>query len=153
MNEWITEAELRQVMETVLENYLKPRLVQEGVDPESGWLKTLGCEAGRDRVSITGADYAHFLEGEQTPGKMLPTAQLIEWTIDRFGVNRRQAKNIAFAIAHKIKEEGTEARQKGDVNIEEILASTELAEQINRPVREIIQKRVVDKVRRIMDLR
>jgi hypothetical protein len=54
-----------------------------------------------------GSVYGDPAERGRRPGKMPPSSVLVRWVELKLGVDEKEAKSIAFAIALKIKKKGT----------------------------------------------
>ncbi len=52
------------------------------------------------------APYAEAVEYGRSPGTMPPVDALVKWVERKLGVNPKEAKSVAFAIAKNIKERG-----------------------------------------------
>ena len=97
-----------KTMQGVIDNYLKPKFIDLGMDATGKWLESLEARAVNGNGEIWGMDYTYWLAHGRKPGKMPPINALIPWVNAKFGVGGREAIGIAWAVATKIKNEGTE---------------------------------------------
>lgn len=65
-------------------------------------------EHGKDFVRSIGIFYLEFLDTGRAPGSFPPITPLENWARTKFGVDEKEATSIAFAVATKIKNLGTE---------------------------------------------
>lgn len=80
--------------------------------------RSLRVEYGKDFVRSIGIFYLEFLDTGRGPGKFPPISPLIDWAKVKFGANEEEAKQIAFAVSHKIKKLGTEIFRNNKKGIE-----------------------------------
>lgn len=97
-----------KTMQGVIDNYLKPKFISLGMNATGKWLESLEARAVNGNGEIWGFDYTYWLAHGRKPGKMPPVSALIPWVNAKFGVGGREAIVIAWAVATKIKNEGTE---------------------------------------------
>ncbi len=97
-----------KTMQGVIDNFLKPKFISLGMNATGKWLESLEARAVNGNGEIWGMDYTYWLAHGRKPGKMPPINALIPWVNAKFGVGGREAIGIAWAVATKIKNEGTE---------------------------------------------
>lgn len=96
-------------------------------------------------IEIWGVDYSHFAVSGRGSGKQPPVKELQKWVQSKFGYGADKAKQVAFAIANKIKKEGTERHSK-HLNLIEILESQEVKNYITNEVTKIINKKLQERL-------
>lgn len=74
-------------------------------------------------VVYVGSDlpYAPVIERGREPGKAPPHEPIKQWVMKKLGKSDYEADKIAWAIVHKIKNEGTRARYFMRISIEEFI--------------------------------
>lgn len=119
----ISDDVIIQTMQGVIDNFLIPKFISLGMNATGSWINALQPRAVNGNGEIWGMDYTYWLVNGRKPGKMPPIAPLITWVNAKFGIGGPESKGIAFAIAQKIKNEGTEYYPDG----------TDLIEVLNSP--------------------
>lgn len=112
-----------QTMQGVIDLFLKPKFISLGMNATGKWLNSLEARAVNGNGEIWGMDYTYFLVNGRKPGKMPPVSALLPWVNAKFGIGGKEAISIAFAVATKIKNEGTSYYPEG----------TDLIEVLNSP--------------------
>jgi hypothetical protein len=114
-----------QTMQGVIDNFLKPKFIQLGMNATGKWLESLEAKAVNGNGEIWGMDYTYWLANGRKPGKMPPVSALIPWVNAKFGIGGKEAVGIAWAVATKIKNEGTSYYPEG-TDLLEVLNSDEV---------------------------
>jgi len=104
----IPEEEIIKTMQGVIDNFLIPKFISLGMNATGSWINALEPRSNNGNGEIWGMDYTYWLQHGRKSGKAPPIAPLITWVNAKFGIGGPEAKGIAFAIAQKIKNEGTE---------------------------------------------
>lgn len=118
-----------QTMQGVIENFFKPKFISLGMNASGSWLNSLQARSDNGNGEIWGMDYTYFLANGRKPGTAPPVSALIPWVTAKFGVGGNEARGIAFAVAEKIKKEGTEYYPNG-TDLLEVLNSPEVLNYI-----------------------
>lgn len=106
---------------------LKKKHEDLGQKATGDWENSLGSEVNGNSGMIMGYDYAKYLvEGRPPSSKLPPIQPLVRWATAKFRVSGKQAENIAWAVAKKIKQEGTTWHKKGGSDLLEYLESEEI---------------------------
>lgn len=113
-----------QTMQGVIDLFLKPKFISLGMNATGKWLNSLEARAVNGNGEIWGMDYTYFLVNGRKPGKMPPVSALLPWVNAKFGIGGKEAISIAFAVATKIKNEGTNYYPEG-TDLIEVLNSQE----------------------------
>jgi hypothetical protein len=87
---------------------IKDALDSKNISNTGEAARSLYVDWGENWVKSIGIFYLEFLDTGRGPGKFPPIAQLIKWAQSKFGVDEVEAKSIAFAVARKIADLGTE---------------------------------------------
>lgn len=112
-----------QTMQGVIDLFLKPKFISLGMNATGQWLSSLEARAVNSNGEIWGMDYTYWLANGRKPGTAPPISALLPWVTAKFGIGGNEAKGIAFAVANKIKAEGTNYYPEG----------TDLLEVLNSP--------------------
>lgn len=118
-----------QTMQGVIDNFLKPKFISLGMNASGSWLNSLQARYENGNGAIYGMDYTYWLANGRKPGTSPPVSALIPWVTAKFGVGGNEARGIAFAVANKIKKEGTKYYPNG-TDLLEVLNSTEVLNYI-----------------------
>lgn len=116
-------------MQGVIDLFLKPKFNELGMSASGQWLDSLEARVVNGVGEIWGMDYTYWLANGRKPGKAPPIAPLISWVNAKFGIGGNEAKSIAFAVAAKIKKEGTNYYPEG-TDLLEVLNSKEVLDYI-----------------------
>jgi len=125
----IPEEIIIQTMQGVIDNFLKPKFIELGMNATGKWLESLEAKAVNGNGEIWGMDYTYWLANGRKPGKLPPINALIPWVNAKFGVGGKEAVSIAWAVATKIKNEGTNYYPDG-TDLLEVLYSQEVRRYI-----------------------
>lgn len=118
-----------KTMQGVIDNYLKPKFISLGMNASGKWLESLEARAVNGNGAIYGFDYTYWLAHGRKPGTMPPVSALIPWVNAKFGIGGKEAIGIAWAVATKIKNEGTEYYPDG-TDLLEVLYSQEVKKYV-----------------------
>lgn len=116
-------------MQGVIDNFLKPRFIELGMNATGQWIDSLIPMVVNGNGEIWGMDYTYWLANGRKPGTAPPISALLPWVTAKFGVGGNEAKGIAFAVAQKIKNEGTRFYPEG-TDLLTILESQEVIDYI-----------------------
>lgn len=138
-------------MRGVIDNFLKPKFISLGMNATGKWLESLEARVNNGSGEIWGMDYTYWLANGRKPGTAPPISALEPWVTAKFGIGGAQARSIAFAVANKIKNEGTEYYPEG-TDLLSILQSQEvlnyvysqLQEGVNIEINKILIKQLND---------
>lgn len=122
-------------MQGVIDNFLKPKFISLGMNATGSWLNALEARSVNGNGEIWGMDYTYWLANGRKPGTAPPVSALIPWINAKFGIGGNEARSIAFAIATKIKKEGTNYYPEG-TDLLEVLNSPEVINYIYSKFRE-----------------
>jgi len=125
----IPDETIIQTMQGVINLFLIPKFVSLGMNATGAWINALEPRIENGNGAIYGFDYTYFLANGRKPGKAPPIAPLISWVNAKFGIGGAEARGIAFAIAQKIKKEGTDYYPEG-TDLLEVLNSKEVLDYI-----------------------
>ena len=119
----------------VIDLFLKPKFISLGMNATGQWLNSLEARAVNGNGEIWGMDYTYWLVNGRKGGTAPPIAPLITWVNAKFGIGGNEAKSIAFAVAAKIKKEGTNYYPEG-TDLLEVLNSKEVLDYIYSQLQE-----------------
>lgn len=131
----IPEELIIETMQGVIDNFLKPKFISLGMNATGKWLDSLESRTVNGNGEIWGMDYTYWLANGRKGGTAPPVSALIPWVNAKFGVGGSQAKSIAFAVASKIKNEGTRFYPEG-TDLLEVLQSKEVSEYIYSKIKQ-----------------
>lgn len=117
------------VLQGVIDNFMKPRFIELGMSATGEWLNTIHPRVIDGIGYIYGMDYTYFLANGRAPGRRPPVSALLPWVNAKFGIGGQEALSIAFAVATKIANEGTRFYPEG-TDLLEILNSNEVKQYI-----------------------
>lgn len=116
-------------MQGVIDLFLKPKFTSLGMNATGKWLNSLEARAVNGNGEIWGMDYTYWLVNGRKGGTAPPISALLPWVTAKFGIGGNEAKSIAFAVAAKIKKEGTNYYPEG-TDLLEVLNSKEVLDYI-----------------------
>lgn len=131
----ISDELIVETMQGVIDNFLKPKFISLGMNATGKWLESLKAKAVDGNGEIWGMDYTYWLANGRSPGAMPPVESLIPWVNAKLGISGKEAVSVAWAVAIKIKNEGTRYHPKG-TDLLEILESKEVLDYIYSKVSE-----------------
>lgn len=106
LEEYILDTIADYIFQQSQENLIKNGSSDTGFLLRSGIVERNG--KGSRKIKYD-AEYADFVE-YGTPPHMPPVKSLVGWAKRKLGLNEEEAQKVAWAIAIKIKQEGTEAQ-------------------------------------------
>lgn len=124
-----------ETMQGVIDNFLKPKFIELGMNATGQWLNSLEARSINGNGEIWGMDYTYWLANGRRPGTGPAVSALMPWVTAKFGIGGNEARSIAFAVAQKIKNEGTEYYPDG-TDLLNVLYSKEVANYIYSQLRE-----------------
>lgn len=125
----ISDELILSTMQGVIDNFLKPRFIELGMNATGQWIDSLIPMVVNGNGEIWGMDYTYWLANGRKPGTAPPVSALLPWVTAKFGISGNEAKGIAFAVAKKIKNEGTRFYPEG-TDLLTILESQEVIDYI-----------------------
>lgn len=147
----IPDETIIQTMQGVIDLFLIPKFVSLGMNATGQWVNSLEPRVVNGVGEIWGMDYTYWLANGRKPGTAPPVSALMPWVTAKFGVGGNEARGIAFAVATKIKKEGTDYYPEGTdllevLNSNEVrqYVSTELAPFISAEINKILIKKIKD---------
>jgi len=121
----IPNEKIIEVMQGVIDNYLKPRFIELGMSASGEWLSSLEARSNNGNGEIWGRDYTYYLVNGRAGGSRPPITPLVNWVGNKLGIYGKEGLSVAFAVAKKIEKEGTDYYPDG-TDLLEILESTEV---------------------------
>lgn len=136
----IEEAEIERVISEVINLFLIPKFRELGMPATGEWEENIHARGNE----IWGRQYTEQLVNGREPGTMPPVEAIQRWALAKFG---NGDINVAWAIATKIKQEGTSWYPNGS-DLLEVLESQEVADYISSQIRDIIILQVTTQFQR-----
>lgn len=138
-------------MQGVIDNFLIPKFNELGMNASGQWINSLMPMVSNGNGEIWGMDYTYWLANGRKPGTAPPVSALIPWVTAKLGVGGSQARSVAFAVAQKIKNEGTEYYPNG-TDLLTVLESKEVKDYIysrfgqgiTAQINELLKKQIND---------
>lgn len=130
---------LIETMEKVLRNFILPAY-ESKAKATGNWGEALEVILGSEpnSVEVWGADYSMFTEVGRREGKQPPTPNLIRWVEAKFGYSGDKAVSVAWAVANKIKNKGTDTNQNPH-NLISLLHSDEVENYIIHELSDVVR--------------
>lgn len=125
----IPDSKITEVMQGVIDNFLKPRFIALGMNATGKWLEALQPYAENGIGYIKGMDYTYYLANGRAGGTMPPIAPLQAWVGAKLGKYGSEGLSIAWAVAKKIEREGTDYYPEG-TDLVDILNSKEVLDYV-----------------------
>ena len=115
--DYISDTDVERILRELIDLFLIPRFEALGMNATGQWKDNLEVRGN----SIYGRDYTNQLVYGRAPGKFAPIAPLIKWVEVKLGLTGRQGVGVAYAINHKLKNEGSNYYQQGGTTLLEVL--------------------------------
>lgn len=125
----IADENIIEVMQGVIDNFLKPKFIELGMNASGEWLSSLEARAIEGRGEIWGRDYTYYLVNGRAGGKRPPITPLVSWVGNKLGIYGKEGLSVAFAVAKKIEKEGTDYYPDG-TDLLEVLESREVTQYV-----------------------
>lgn len=136
---FVPEEKIREVIQGVVDNFLKPKFIELGMNASGTWLNSIEVRTSINRGEIWGMDYTYYLAEGRKPGKRPPIQPLIQWAGFKLGLSGQQAVSAAFAIANKIAKDGTKYYPNG-TDLLSVLQSKEVNDYIIKEIGDYIRQ-------------
>ena len=136
--EFLDDTQKERILNDVIELFLVPHFLALGMDASGEWRTSL--EAKGD--TIRGRPYTAQLVNGRRPGTYAPIEALKQWAMIKLGLDDKQALGAAFAINHKLKNEGSSYYRNGGTDLLEVLQRPEVLKFISENAQQIIQEQV-----------
>lgn len=147
-NIYITEKEIEEVLDKALTLFLIPRFQELGMNATGEWIDSLNTTSSVNKGVIRGRDYTEQLVKGRKGGTMPPVSNLIAWVGAKWGLRGREAERAAWAVAQKIKNEGTTWYQKGGSNLLEVFEEPRVVEFITEQIGSVIKYNATEQLKR-----
>lgn len=106
--------------------------IELGMPASGNWERSLVVDVQRLKATITGAPYTEQLVNGREPGKFPPIAAIRQWILDKpipF-LGKIKLSSLAFLIARKIANEGTNYFKQGGTDLVEAVITPERIQSI-----------------------
>jgi len=152
--EFITESEMEQIGQEVLEKFIIPSYDAKGHNASGELRNSFRVRSEPGKVIFSGFDYAQYLIIGRRPNKDQSPEAITNWA-RWFGKNVFDpwvsAKGLSlnpYAVAYKIAREGTKQyREGGDDDFLNILESKEVEEYLKERVGDFIRVNIANTLR------
>lgn len=137
----ISEELYLNVLQGVIDNFLKPKFIELGMNASGEWLNTIQPRIVEGRGEIWGMDYTYWLNNGREPNQDQSPQALKAWAY-YYGINVIKpwaaSKGIVFdnpiAVAYSIAKKGTKKRPER-IDFLDILNSNEVKQYIYAQLR------------------
>ena len=136
----IEQEEIERVISEVITLFLIPKFRELGMPATGEWEENVHARGNE----IWGRAYTEQLVNGRESGSMPPVEAIQRWALAKFG---NGDINVAWAIATKIKNEGTSWYPNGS-DLLEVLESQEVADYITSQLRNIVILQVTTQFQR-----
>lgn len=136
----IEQETIERVISEVITLFLIPKFRELGMPATGEWEENVHARGNE----IWGRQYTEQLVNGREPGSMPPVEAIQRWALAKFG---NGDINVAWAIATKIKNEGTSWYPNGS-DLLEVLESQEVADYITNQLRDIVILQVTTQFQR-----
>lgn len=127
---------------------LKQKHIELGMKASGQWLDSLEVEASETNARIYGEDYTEYLVNGREPGKFPPIDAIKQWIDDKGIVSDIPVSSLAFLIARKIANEGTEYYKQGGTDLIDAVITPERTQGIIDRIGSAMTLRLVDMIDR-----
>lgn len=136
----IEQEEIEKVITGVINLFLIPKFRELGMPATGEWEENIHARGNE----VWGRQYTEQLVNGREPGSMPPVEAIQRWALAKFG---NGDINVAWAIATKIKNEGTSWYPNGS-DLLEVLESQEVVNYITNQLRDIVILQVTTQFQR-----
>lgn len=136
----IEQEQIEKVISEVIALFLIPKFRDLGMPATGEWESNIHARGNQ----IWGRAYTEQLVSGREPGSMPPVEAIQRWALAKFG---NGDINVAWAIATKIKNEGTNWYPNGS-DLLEVLESKEVVDYISSQLKDIVILQVTTQFKR-----
>lgn len=136
----IEQGQIEKVISEVIALFLIPKFRDLGMPATGEWESNIHARSNQ----IWGRAYTEQLVSGREPGSMPPVEAIQRWALAKFG---NGDINVAWAIATKIKNEGTSWYPNGS-DLLEVLESKEVVDYISSQLKDIVILQVTTQFKR-----
>lgn len=142
--------EIEQILQEVVDKFLIPKFHELKMNASGEWLQNVEVEAGEDKGVIRARYYTEYLTKGRPPSENLPPISAIKkWVMAKFGKSDKEAETMAWAVAYKIKKEGTKwYNQEDGSELVKILESTPVKIYIQERMGGILRVKIQEQLKR-----
>lgn len=105
----LTDRDWERIIDDVANIFIKAEINRQGVSASGELVQSIKSR-GNKMVAV---DYVEWADRGRSPGRMPPVDKLIEWAQIKLGLSGNDAIGAGWAIAHKIKNEGSKVHREG----------------------------------------
>lgn len=145
----INKRDIEVIMQGVIDDILIPKFLSLGMNATGDWIAALEPRARGFTGEIWGLDYTKYLVEGRAPGSPPPVTPLVRWASAKFGASGNEALSIAFAVRHKIAQEGTSYWPQG-TDLLEVLNSDQTKVYIQKKIVAILQEKARSRILSIL---
>lgn len=146
----VPEEDIREALE-IVSQYLVERYDELGMRNTGDFEKELEVRTGANKGEIWGVHYAEYLAKGRPPSDKYPPIDAIhEWVMTKPNFRGERSRSVAWAIATKIKQEGTSWYQQGGTDLLEILESEEVMNVFLEALGQKMKVRIEENLKRMI---
>ncbi|TSE05245.1 hypothetical protein [Aquimarina algiphila] len=141
------EPKIREILEE-LEQEFKDKHESLGMKATGDWLDSFDIQSRISGGTILANEYTEQLVQGRSPGKMPPIDPIEKWVNVKLGISGKEARGVAFAVATKIKNSGTDWYQQGGSDLVDDVFTDQRRQKIIDDLGTEIGAQVADNLRR-----
>lgn len=141
---YIDEALLIELL--ILIEELKEKHIALGQKASGKWIESLKAEVSNGKGVIYAEHYTEQLTKGRRPGARPPINPLKEWAQRKLGVSEENSLGVAFAIATKIANEGTNIYKDGGSDLLDGVITTARVDRLITNVGEFVGAKITEEL-------
>jgi hypothetical protein len=114
----------------MLREELVDKHIELGMESSGKWIRSLEVTKSEMSTRLLGEKYTEQLVFGRKPGTMPPVAAIKQWIEDKGITSNLTTTSLAWAIAMKIKRDGTKYYQKGGTDLISSVITTQRIQKI-----------------------
>lgn len=146
----ITQKIIKEILQDVVNDYLIPKFNELKMNASGEWIKSIEVRVSDNIGEIWAADYTHYLVNGRKAGSMPPVQDLEKYVMAKWGLYGKEANRAAWALAVKIKNQGTSWHKKKGSDLLEVLQSRQVTDYINNKMSFYLSTEVALQIKRMV---
>lgn len=141
--------EIEQILQEVVDKFLIPKFHELEMNASGEWVQNVEVEAEGDNGVIKARYYTEYLTKGRPPSEKLPPISAIKkWVMAKFGKSDKEAESMAWAVAYKIKKEGTKWHTEDGSELVTVLESQQVVDYIQDRMAGLLRVKVAEELKR-----
>lgn len=153
MYKYVTDAEILEVIQEVVDKFLIPRFKELKMDASGEWIKSLEVELrGPSEAVIRGRFYSYWLARGRGPNSDHDHESLSRWavwagnTFIKEWVKAKGIKANPIAVAYGIAKNGTKSKRSNGTTLLEVLTEPATIKYVEDRIAKIITPKIADQL-------